>query len=200
MNTGGPTDQRGRAALPLLMLLFVALTATGATGCLDDRLDPSQVGSTDVFTPLLPDFIPFRSWSRVQVGDALIAGGHAAGPRFCYVNQPASNGSYPIGTIIVKTVETGDPNTWTIHARAKQGGGVNPQGALDWYWYELLIFTSGDMAILWSGTAPPVAHGYEALPGVGATSSTETACNTCHTGPRDSDSILAAPLRMELGL
>ena len=198
MGTTGPRDLAGRGGW--LAVLVVLFTAAGAAGCLDDELDPDQVaGSTDTFVPFERDFLPFLSWRRVLVGDALIVDGHAAGPRYCYINTIPANGSYPVGTIIVKTVETGDMTDWTIHARAKRGGGVNAKGALDWEWFELRDFSSG-LAILWGAYEPPADHGYESLPGLGATATTEASCNGCHSGSTDGDSILAGPLRAELGL
>ncbi len=183
------------------MLAAAIAVLTGlCAGCLYDEMDPTLVsgGSTATFIALERDFQGFTSWRRLPVGDAVIVDGHTAGPRFCYVSSAPANGAYPIGTMIVKTVETGDPTTWTIHARAKRGGGFNPQGALGWEWFELHTFTSGQTSILWRGEQPPADHGYESLPGLGATATTEASCNSCHTSAQDADSILASPLRAEL--
>jgi hypothetical protein len=197
MDKQGPHHARRGRVLALVAVLFAA---TGAAGCLDDQLDPNQTaGSTDTFVPFERDFLPFLGWRRVQVGDQVIVDGHAAGPRFCYINSTPSNGSYPVGTIIVKTVEVGDMSDWTIHARAKRGGGVNFKGALDWEWFELRYFTTG-LAIVWGAYEPPADHGYESLPGLGATATNEASCNGCHNGATDRESILAKPLRAELGL
>jgi len=198
----GRLGRARRCSLSSSLSLVMVLSATaGTAGCLDDQLDPAQLsGPQGTFIALERDFQGFLGWRRIQVGGAVIAGGHAAGPRFAYVSAVPAGGSYPIGTMIVKTVETGDQTTWTMHARAKRGGGFNPQGALRWEWFELHTFTSGQTSILWRGEKPPADHGYEALPGLGQASSTEASCNTCHTGAQDGDSIVAAPLRAELGL
>jgi hypothetical protein len=183
------------------LALVVAVGAIGAAGCLDDQLDPAQSSSpAATFIALERDFQGFLGWRRLPVGDAVIVDGHAAGPRVAYISSAPAGGSYPTGTMIVKTVETGDQTTWTIHARAKRGGGFNAHGALGWEWFELHTFTSGLTSILWRGDKPPADHGYESLPGLGQASITEASCNSCHRGAVDGDSILAAPLRAELGL
>jgi hypothetical protein len=198
MSLRGMKGSAGRASA---LAVIGALASAGAASCLDDELDPTlQATAGGTFIALERDFQTFPAWRRLQVGDEVIVDGHAAGARFAYVSSTAVAGSYPIGTMIVKTVELGDPTTWTIHARAKRGGGFNPQGALGWEWFELHTFTTGQTSILWRGDKPPIDHGYEALPGLGTTATTEAACNTCHTGAHDGDSILAAPLRAELGL
>ena len=184
----------------VLALVAAWFAVASAAGCLDDQLDPNQTtAASDTFVPFERDFLPFLGWRRIQVGDQVIVDGHAAGPRFCYINTMPSNGSYPVGTIIVKTVETGEQTTWTIHARAKRGGNVNSKGALNWEWFELHFFSTG-LGILWGDYEPPADHGYESLPGLGATATTEASCNGCHHGATDGESILSAPLLTELGL
>jgi hypothetical protein len=184
----------------LFLVVVAAVGGAGSTGCLDDELDPAQLAApVGTFIALERDFQGFLGWRRIQVGDAVIVDGHAAGPRFAYVSALPAGGSYPIGTMIVKTVETGDQTTWTMHARAKRGGGFNAQGALGWEWFELHTFSSGQTSILWRGEKPPADHGYEALPGLGQASSSEASCNSCHSGALDGDSLVAAPLRAELG-
>jgi hypothetical protein len=196
------SGRRRRSSLgfsPWVAAVAVGLAATA--GCLDDRLDPAQAAAPGgTFIALERDFRSFLGWRRLPVGAAAIVDGHAAGPRVAYLSSPPVDGSYPVGTMIVKTVETGDQTTWTIHARAKRGGGFNAQGALGWEWFELHTFTSGQTSILWRGDKPPADHGYESLPGLGQASTREASCNSCHTGAADGDSILAAPLRAELGL
>ena len=180
--------------------LVVALCAAGA-GCLDDQLDPSQgTQSAGTFIALERDFQAFLGWMRVQVGQTEIPGGHAAGPRFAYVNGTPTGDSFPVGTLIVKTTEIGDPSTWIIHARAKRGGAFNPGGAIGWEWFDLRIATSNAVTILWRGAQPPKDHGYESLPGLGVTTTMDGDCNSCHGGAQSGDYILSPPLRAELGL
>ena len=184
------------------MSAIAAMAATLCTtaGCLDDELDPDQPSDGATFIALTRDFQLFRGWTRTQVGEDAIVGGHPSGPRFTYVNDPPSEGRFPVGTMIVKTVELGEPSTWTIHARAKRGGTFNAQQAIGWEWFELTIAPSGQVGFLWRGEKPPKDHGYESLPGLGSTSSTETDCNTCHVLAAPSEYVLAPALRAELGL
>jgi len=188
------------AAGRLAVVARIAVLATGiapVAGCLDDQLDPTRMGSTSNFIAFDTSFKPFMSWKRTQVGDAAVIGGHAAGPRFAYVSGEPSGGKFPVGTMIVKTVELGDPSTWTIHARAKRGPGTNESGAIEWEWFELSLAT-GSVSIDWRGDTPPAGHGYESLPGLGSTSSTDADCNSCHALSPATDYILSPALQAQL--
>jgi hypothetical protein len=197
---GPGTRVRGSRLSGVATLAVMAIGMLAAPGCLDDTLDPDQASPGSTFIALTRDFQPFRGWTRTQVGEATIVGGHPAGPRFTYINDPPSDGRFPVGTMIVKTVELGEASTWTIHARAKRGGTFNAQQAIGWEWFELRIDPAGQVGFLWRGEKPPKDHGYESLPGLGVTGSTETDCNTCHVQAAQSEYILAPALRAELGL
>ena len=181
-------------------LLLLAFGLLSSSGCLDDEMDPAlQGGRGSTYIALERDFQSFLSWSRTQVGDAAIVGGHAAGPRFAYVSTPPVDGKFPVGAMIAKTVEVGDPTTWSIHAKAKRGGGFNPSGAINWEWFELRIVDRNAVTILWRGAAPPKDHGYESLPGLGATSAMDGDCNTCHALSASTDYLISAVLQMQFG-
>lgn len=183
-------------ALPALIVGLVS-----SSGCLDDEMDPALAGGSGAtFIALERDFQSFQSWSRTPVGDAEIVGGHAAGPRFAYVSTPPVGGKFPIGAMIAKTVEVGDPTTWSIHAKAKRGGGFNSQGAINWEWFELRIVGTNEVTILWRGAQPPQDHGYESLPGLGATTAMDGDCNTCHAAAAGTDYLLSPVLQMQFGL
>ncbi len=185
-------------AAALSMLGFCLLSSSG---CLDDELDPAlQTGGGGTFIALQRDFQSFLGWTRTQVGDAAVVGGHAAGPRFAYVSGTPVDGKFPVGSMIVKTVEVGDPSTWSIHAKAKRGAGFNPQGAIGWEWFELRIVATNEITILWRGAQPPQDHGYESLPGLGATTTMDGNCNTCHGAATATDYVLSPVLQMQLGL
>lgn len=185
-----------RAALPALIIGLLS-----SSGCLDDEMDPALAGGSGAtFIALERDFQSLRSWTRTQVGDAEVVGGHAAGPRFAYVSAPPVNGKFPVGAMIAKTVEVGDPSTWSIHAKAKRGGGFNPSGTINWEWFELRIVATNLVTILWRGAQPPKDHGYESLPGLGATSAMEGDCNTCHAAAASTDYVLSPVLDMQLAL
>ena len=184
-----------------VMPLVLAFGLLSPSGCLDDEMDPALAGGGGAtFIALERDFQSFLSWSRTQVGDAEVVGGHDAGPRFAYVSTPPVAGKFPVGAMIAKTVETGDPTTWSIHAKAKRGGAFNPQGAIGWEWFELRIVVANEVTILWRGAQPPKDHGYESLPGLGATSAMEGDCNTCHAAAAGTDYVLSPVLDMQLGL
>jgi hypothetical protein len=180
--------------------LWIALAFGGGAhaGCLDDEMDPNGTGSSgDTFIAVQADFASFRSWTRIEVAPAgapAVDGGHPAGPRAAYLNRTPTGGSFPVGTLIVKTAEIGDPTTWNIHARAKRGGNFNLQGAIDWEWFELKVSLDNEAVLIWRGEKSPTNHGYESLPGLGSTSSTDGDCNGCHAAARDTDFILAPAL------
>lgn len=183
------------SGLPVLVIGLLS-----SSGCLDDEMDPALAGGSDTtFIAVQRDFQSFLSWSRTQVGDAEIVGGHAAGPRFAYVSTPPVNGKFPVGAMIAKTVEVGDPSTWSIHAKAKRGGGFNSSGTLNWEWFELRIVAANAVTILWRGAQPPKDHGYESLPGLGATTAMEGDCNTCHAAASSTDYLLSPVLQMQFG-
>ena len=191
---------RSAPTAPLLLFLLLAFGPFSSSGCLDDEMDPALAGgSGSTFIALERDFQSFLGWSRTQVGDAEIVGGHAAGPRFAYLSTPPVAGKFPVGAMIVKTVEVGDASTWSIHAKAKRGGGFNPSGAINWEWFELRIVGTNEVTILWRGAQPPKDHGYESLPGLGATTAMDGDCNSCHAAASSADYLLSPVLQMQFG-
>jgi hypothetical protein len=151
------------------------------------------------FIALDSDFASFPSWERVALGDAPLAG-HPPGPRFGYLNHRAPKGAdaYPLGTIVVKTVEPmAAHESWEIFAMSKRGGNFNPGGARDWEFFRLK-FVGGVPHIVSRGENafdPDVDGGGGYLgnvPGAFA-----TLCNGCHgtTASAATDHILSAALR-----
>jgi hypothetical protein len=170
-------------------MIGLALLASCTLGC-----DSTPTG--EVFIALNGDFAPFRTWSRVFVGDGPLDG-HPAGPRYGYVKQkpPAGATEYPVGSIIVKTVERGTtPQEWDIFAMAKRGGQFNSAGASNWEFFTLKI-TAGDVPLIVSRGTNPVDA--DADGGAGGsyqdTSGTGVTCNRCHglAGTERSDHILS---------
>ncbi len=150
-------------------------------------------GSSNVYIPLPNDFIPFREWTRIFLGDGPLEG-HPAGPRYGYVKIKPGPTEYPIGAIIVKTVESGTPQQWDVFAMAKRGGGYNAGGATNWEFFTMIINDSDTAIIVNAGTNPQDAdrdaglgHGYSDPSGTGIT------CNRCHgvAGTERSDHILS---------
>lgn len=152
----------------LTLALALALTA----GCGGE--DPAAAGG---FIALTENFRAFRTWTRTPVGTMDLPD-HPAGPRFAYANQPppAAGSRYPLGTIIVHTIEpSADPLMWDIFAMVKRGGGYNASGAVDWEFFRLGVSSSGVPVILGRGLNPSEGHSYG-----GSTAPVMASCNTCH--------------------
>ena len=155
--------------------------------CLDH--DPVPGAAMDEFIALQSDFAAFRTWSSAEVaaGDT----GHAAGDRVVYVSAapPPSAVSFPVGTILVKTITTDSGED--LHAMVKRGGGYNADGAPGWEWFELVSATGGTPVIKWRGVAAPEGEAYGALPGSeGDTADRITGdCNVCHAVRADNDFV-----------
>ena len=68
------------------------------------------------------------------------------GPAFVYGRTHAPHGArrWPVGSILVKTVENGEPPDWTIHAMVKRGGRFNREGAIGWEYFELAFEDDGE--------------------------------------------------------
>lgn len=140
------------------------------------------------------DFADFRSWERFALGQMPATAGHpVSGPRYVYLNRrpPPGSREWPVGTMIVKTTETGDPTSWEIHAMVKRGGDYNARGAVGWEYFDLRIGNSGVPVVLWRGPAPPAGGGYQ-------TSTGAADCNGCHATPEAlaNDAVLNSQLRL----
>lgn len=168
-----------------------ALTLLGCGG------DASPVPEPGLFIAMGEQFRDFRSWPRVAISaDADVPDPDQ--PFFAYANQspPAAGGEYPVGTLIVHTIElTDDPMTWEVFAMAKRGGGYNAEGAHGWEYFRL-GFGHGDVPVIVSrGFAPTDSGSYSAGMGAG------TGCNACHAtaAAAETDFILSRQLRPGAG-
>jgi hypothetical protein len=188
LTTKGRHTSAARAFAPLALVVGLALCA----GCNEPR--------AQTFVALDSDFAPFRTWERVALGDAPLMG-HPPGPRFGYLNHRARKGAtaYPLGTIVVKTIEpSAAPETWEIFAMAKRGGDFNPAGARDWEFFRLKFF-HGIVHVVSRGEDPfdPDADG--GLCGYSCNSGALVGgqCNDCHGTPASAatDHILSAALQ-----
>jgi hypothetical protein len=173
------------------MHVVLACAALMLGGCLDNKLPPGEeTGQSRTFIPVDRDFADFRDWMMFM----LDAKTHAAakGPVNVFLNKlpPAGATKFPIGTIVVKTVEAGDPSAWTIHAMAKRGGNFNANGALNWEFYELKIDKDDVPLIVWGGAKPADGHKYKDLTG---DNKTEQDCNDCHQSSKN-DAVLTPAL------
>lgn len=165
--------------------LCVALL--GACGGEAPEGDPAANGS---FIALDRDFQGFRAWTRYAIGSEPLEG-HAEGPRFVYANRPVpeAGGSYPVGTILVKTVEVDeDPTRWEIFAMVKRGGTFNAAGATGWEYFRLRFADATAVVIAGRGLSP-TDNGARIYGPAG------TGCNLCHGATvRGSDHVLSPPL------
>jgi hypothetical protein len=160
------------------LALFTSVLVGGASGC--GGVPPDE-GEPGLFIPLARDFEDFRSWPSTMATGTAQGSIHLAGTRVIYTSKPpeADGVTYPVGTMIVKTVETGE-----LFARAKRGGTYNSNGALGWEWLELAPANNG-LAIKWRGITPPLGACYGGIVG--------GACNDCHKAAADRDFVFSAP-------
>jgi hypothetical protein len=152
---------------------------------------PSDAGIDDsVFLAFAKDFEGFRSWPHFDVTMDEDGGAPHPQPRLIeYINRVPPHGStaFPLRTIIVKEANSAPASPPT--AMVKRGGNFNPDGAVDWEWFDLVNIAGGGTSILWRGVGPPVNQGgYGGDPNGG--------CNDCHT-PARNDCVLATALKLE---
>jgi hypothetical protein len=180
------------------------LASLAATGCLDHDLpeDAQGVGSADTFIALPRDFCDFREWMAFPLRDIDMHAG-VTGPLVVYLKDlpPMGAEAFPVGTMIVKTVELGDPKEWEIHAMVKRGGTFNSRGAIGWEFFDLGIDDDCTPVIHWRGEKAPRDHGYKSLPGLKSddASNMDPDCNSCHgrMDARENDAVLSEPLRLK---
>jgi hypothetical protein len=194
-----------RAPGPVALAGLAVLLAGGGPGCgpIASEMEPppgSAVPAPDgggpgVMPPPLPedappfvafqrDFQGFESWPRIdlpsaeKVGEGLV---HTAGKRTVYVNNlpPKGRKVIPNGTIVVKTIESGE-----TFVQVKRGGGFNAKGAVDWEWFELKKVNDA-WVIVWRGIAPPLGACMTNYGGLGMGG----ACNECHVAFAGNDFI-----------
>jgi hypothetical protein len=165
-------------AARLTLLAGVLVLGTVVVGC---GTMPDDGGDPGSFIPLARDFEDFRSWPSSMITGSAQGSIHLAGARVIYTSkQPEADGvTYPMGTMIVKTVETGE-----LFARAKRGGTFNSRGAVGWEWLELAEVTNG-LAIKWRGITPPLGACYGGIVG--------GACNDCHKAAAERDFVFSQP-------
>ena len=84
--------------------------------------------------------------------------------------------------MIVKTAELGDRQDREVHARVKRGGSFNA-AARSAGSSSTSVSTTRRRADHGAARSPLANHGYESLPGLGATTSMDGDCNSCHVSP-----------------
>lgn len=171
-----------------------------ACGCLDHELAPGEEGSgTRAGTTFLAqqrDFADYDDWMPFDTEVSDEHGG-VVGTVTEYLNRLPDEGSeaFPVGTMIVKTVQPAKGEPPAIHAMAKRGGAFNKQGALGWEYFELKKSDTGTPVILWRGPRPPSGEQYRSLLRMNDLddSRMEVDCNGCHMLSHN-DAVLSSAL------
>jgi hypothetical protein len=157
-------------ALPLL--LFVA--------CATEEPAPAV---SEPFIVLDRDLASFRDWMYFELDvTPLVPHDTIAAPRRIYVNRvpPPGNEPFPVGSILVKTVEEATYAEWSVHAMVKRGGGFNAQGAVGWEFFDIHMADDGVPVISWRGigdTTDPCGY-HDTM-----------SCNACHGVIPSSDHV-----------
>ena len=168
-------DARRRMRIGLTLALSIACVACAP---------PESPTTGEPFIAIERDFADFREWPWFDLPPSSLSMDHRSGTRRLYFNQiPEPGQPFPLATILVKTVEDGDPTTWEIHAMVKRGGGFNEAGARGWEFFDLAIDPAGSPTILWRGEGPPPGAEY---PGEGTG---DGLCNGCHGLVADRDFV-----------
>lgn len=193
-------------AIPLLLVAGGALAALGTMegerpSESGPALEPMVAAAPDagaVFIAFARDFRDFRSWEQHHVDGAMMPVGAAEGPTYVYLNRRAPEGTtrWPVGTIVVKAIQSGAPSQWTVHAMVKRGIPFNADGALGWEYFELAFPDEGDEpAVVWRGSGPPSGHGYAAR-GRDAGGGIPLVCDDCHAPAWRNDSVLTPAIAL----
>jgi hypothetical protein len=192
---------QARSTACKLVVAAALLVGCGPVASDEEEGAPHPGGGPDGGTPALADdgtgfiafqrdFQAFASWTHFELEATApvgtgpgLAAVHLAGKRVVYVNQMPAHGQteFAKGTIIVKTMETGE-----TFARVKRGGGYNKSGARGWEWFELKP-VGADWVILWRGITPPTG-----VCSYGGTMG--GACNDCHAGFTNNDFVATSAL------
>lgn len=185
-------ENRRVASSLLCTLTVLAAVGGGIGGCSSDGNESAtQSADTACFVAQSSDFTPFKTWpsNHYDAPTDLAGNVHVAGPRTEYWNRAPEKGAltFPVGTIIVKAIETSSTSAHHVFAMVKRGCGFNASGAKDWEWFEL-----GDQnQILWRGVVPASGDSYNGDPTGG--------CNGCHgKGCAANDSVCSPSTALHL--
>jgi hypothetical protein len=194
-----PQPNRTRRLAGALTLLCAA---GSAAGCLDNELEPGDSGGvtgTRSFIAQNGAFAHYRDWTTSEE-NVMDDHGGVVGTTTVYFSEMPDEVThmFPVGSILVKTMQATGAEELTIHAMTKRGRGYNPKGALGWEYFELLLNKAGLPNILWRGETPPTGESYQMLLGAANSAKANDAqsegdCNGCHAMGRDGmlgDSVL----------
>jgi hypothetical protein len=191
-----------RATLGRALLLLSVLGPAG--GCLDHELPPGDAadggasGGASTFIAQQSDFADFEEWLPFET-DVEGEHGGVVGTITEYLKSLPDAGSdtFPVGTMIVKTVDPKQGEAPAVHAMVKRGGAFNRSGALGWEYFELKVSSTGTPIIVWRGAQPPTGERYRSLLRQNDLddSRMEVDCNDCHIGS-DNDAVLSDMLEL----
>lgn len=173
--------------LPGTLALCAGLLGAACEAAPDDPLATELIAFQS-------DFEGFSRWDHESLGFAEDSPGHPGGQRTVYINAlpPGDTDDLPVGTILVKTMETDDFGVLVL-AMVKRGGGYNDDGAQGWEWFELTLDDQGRPVIVWRGKDPPDGECYGCLPGTESMIE-PTSCNDCHAEVAAQDFVYTSAL------
>jgi len=175
--------KRLRMASLARLLPLLPLAASACTG----HAEQSLASTREPFIALERNFQGYQHWAGVELANRPEPGGtHVAGETHEYINHAPAAGAkaFPVGTILVKTVESQKKSD--IFAMVKRGNGFNASGASGWEWLGLRARADGSVAIVWRGVNPPDGESYGGDPRGG--------CNGCHGAAAKNDYVHAYSL------
>jgi hypothetical protein len=174
-----------------------AVLAVAAAGCNGGDASDADAGCV-AFDPqenassVVPAFDNFCNWSSAPATNSEDAsdGVHAPGPLTVYWNNSPPHGSstFPVGTIIIKEPQGGNPTMRQAFAMVKRGCGYNGEGAVNWEWFSLEDNGNCTMTQLWRGAFAPVGETYSGKPAGD--------CNGCHGMVVDNDYVWDTALQL----
>jgi hypothetical protein len=178
-----------RLSRPSLWHCVIGAAALPFLGCGAGQGPDEGTSQAATYIAFERSFLEFRSWpSHHFIATEPTAGDvHTSGPRTEYINTQPPTGSvaFPLGTIIVKEIESDDLHR--TFAMVKRGGTFNVTGAIAWEWFELYDVDTHPK-ILWRGVGPPSDKVYGGDPNTG--------CNGCHAAANGNDSVLSDALNL----
>jgi len=156
-------------------------------GCIAAVEEPAEPVEAP-FVATEDDFAGFSEWPTWELPDTGLRSGHRPGVGHLHVRRtdpvPFAE-PLPVGTILVKTVEDGEPADWEIHAMVKRGGDYNVEGSHGWEWLDLRIGPDGAPRVFWRGPGTPANPGTYGPDTTGR----PLGCNDCHAAVPNNDYV-----------
>jgi len=195
----------------VIALLALALIAVAIAGIVRVRIAPQETSvdhesfadvgplpERESFLAFARDFEGYRTWERLPLENPMVPTGATPGPTYVYVNRraPAGAHAWPVGTILVKEIQSGPEDDWVVHAMVKRGAPYNHDGTVGWEFFELDVSHDHAPTISWRGQSPPSGHGYGAAGRDAGVPAEEMVCNDCHGPSWQTDGVLTPALAL----